>query len=49
MYQIAYVLSNTEEVEPEPDELAAIQAYKSGDPDYQPVISHKDLLKELGL
>lgn len=38
-----------EEVTPDPDELNAIKAYKSGDPEYQPSISHEDLMKELGL
>ena len=38
-----------EEVEPEPDEMAAIEAYKAGDPEYQPYISQEELLKELGL
>ena len=40
-------LTNIEEVTPEADELAAIEAYKSGDPDYQPSISQEDLIKEL--
>ena len=34
-------------VAPYPDELAAIAAYKAGDPDYQPSISQEDLMKEL--
>lgn len=38
---------DAEEVAPYPDELAAIAAYKAGDPDYQPSISQEDLLKEL--
>ena len=32
-----------------PLELAAISAYKAGDPDYQPSISQEEVLKELGL
>lgn len=42
-----FALSNAEEVAPYPDELAAISAYKAGDPDYQPSISQEDLMKEL--
>ena len=49
MIQGAFVLSNAEEVTPDPDELSAIKAYKSGDSDYQPAVSHADLIKELGL
>ena len=45
--QGAVALSNAEEVAPYPDELAAIAAYKAGDPDYQPSISQEDLMKEL--
>lgn len=40
---------NVEEVVPEPDELAAIEAYKAGEPEYQPYISQEELMKELGL
>ena len=40
---------NIEEAPPEPDELAAIEAYKAGDPEYQPYISQEELMKELGL
>lgn len=43
----SFELTNIEEVTPEADELAAIEAYKSGDPDYQPSISQEDLIKEL--
>ena len=49
LIQGTFVLSNAEEVTPDPDELNAIKAYKSGDPEYQPSISHEDLMKELGL
>lgn len=40
-------LTSIEEVTPEADEIVAIEAYKSGDPDYQPSISQEDLIKEL--
>ena len=50
MYEHSYTyLSNTEEVPPYPDEIAAINAYKSGEPEYQPSISQEELMKELGL
>ena len=49
LIQGAVALSNAEEVAPYPDELAAISAYKAGDPDYQPSISQEEVLKELGL
>ena len=47
-HSFAYPLG-TEEVPPYPDEIAAIKAYKSGDPEYQPSISQEELMKELGL
>ena len=47
--QGTFILNNAEEVEPDPEELEAIRAYKSGDPEYQPDISHEELMKELGL
>ena len=37
------------EVTPDPDEIAALNAYHSGDPDYQPAMSQEEVLKELGL
>lgn len=40
---------NVEEAPPEPDEPAAIEAYKAGNPEYQPYISQEELMKELGL
>lgn len=47
--QGTFILNNAEEVEPDPEDLEAIRAYKSGDPEYQPYISHEELMKELGL
>lgn len=44
-----FALSNVEETEPDPDELEALDAFRRGKSDYQPAISHKELLKELGL
>ena len=50
MYEHSHTyLPNVEEVAPYPDELAAIAAYKAGDPNYQPSISQEDLMKELGI
>ena len=34
---------------PTDDEVKIIEAYKNGDEEYQPHISHDDLKKELGL
>ena len=43
------VLNNVEHIVPDPDEQAAMDAYKNGNPDYQPSVSQEDLLKELNL
>ena len=43
------VLNNVEQIAPDPDEQAAMDAYKNGNPDYQPSVSQEDLLKELNL
>lgn len=44
-----FILNNAEEEIPDPEELEAMNAYKAGDPDYQPSISQSELIKELGL
>ena len=44
-----FTLDNIEQVVPEPDEQAIMNAYKNGVPDYQPSVSQEDLLKELNL
>ena len=44
-----FALDNIEQVVPGPDEQAIMNAYKNGDPDYQPSVSQEDLLKELNL
>ena len=44
----AFALSNAEKVVPDSDEISALNAYKAGDPDYQPSCSQDDLRKELG-
>ena len=43
------VLNKVEQIVPDPDEQAAMDAYKNGNPDYQPSVSQEDLLKELNL
>ena len=43
------VLNNVEQIAPDPDEQAAMDAYKNGNPDYQPSVSQENLLKELNL
>jgi len=43
------VLNNVEQIVPDPDEQAAMDAYKNGNPDYQPSVSQEDLLKDLNL
>ena len=42
-------LDSIEQVLPEPEEQAAINAYQNGDPDYQPSVSQEDLIRELNL
>lgn len=37
------------EVEATEDEIAALEAYNNGDPEYQPTYTHEQVLKELGL
>ena len=38
-----------DEVEPTPDEIAALDARENGDPEYQPYIGLEDAMRELGL
>ena len=44
-----FALNDLEQVMPDPDERDAINAYKTGEPDYQPTVSQEKLLKELNL
>lgn len=44
-----FALNDLEQVMPDPDEQNALNAYKAGDPDYQPTVSQEELLKELNL
>ena len=38
-----------EEIEPDEDEKAILDAYENGDPEYQPAIPLEQLKKELGI
>lgn len=40
---------NFESILPDPDELYALNAYKSGDSEYQPSCSQEELMKNLEL
>ena len=44
-----FSLDSIEQVLPETEEQAAINAYQNGDPDYQPSVSQEDLIRELNL
>ena len=37
------------EDEPTEEEIAAVKAYENGDEEYQPYISHEDLIQKLGI
>lgn len=49
LIRTTFSLSNLEEVAPDNEEVAILNAYHTGADEYQPVISHEDLLKELGI
>ena len=49
LIQGTFALANAEEAEPEAEELAALNAYHSGDPTYQPTMTQDEVIKELGL
>lgn len=49
LIQSTFALANAEEVEPEEDELAALKAYRKGASEYQPTMTHDEVLKELML
>ena len=49
LIRATFALSNAEEVEPEPDELAAIEALKRGDPDYQPSVTADEVQAMFGI
>jgi len=49
LIQSAFALGDIENVEPDEDEIAAMKAYYDGDADYQPLLTHDELLKELDI
>lgn len=49
MILATYALSQAEEDAPDESEMEIIKNYTSGEPDYQPSISHAELLSKLGL
>lgn len=49
LIRTTFSLSNLEEVVPDEEEMTILKAYHAGADEYQPVISHEDLLKELGI
>lgn len=49
LIQASFILSDVEEIEPDPEELEALRRYEAGEPDYQPSISAENLKRELGL
>ena len=49
LIQASFILSDVEEIEPDPEELEALLRYEAVEPDYQPSISAENLKRELGL
>ena len=49
LIQASFILSDLEEIEPDPEELEALRRYEAGEPDYQPSISAENLKRELVL
>ena len=49
LIQASFILSDVEEIEPDPEEVGALRRYEAGEPDYQPSISAENLKRELGL
>ena len=49
LIQASFILSDVEEIEPDPEELEALRLYEAVEPDYQPSISAENLKRELGL
>ena len=47
LIQASFILSDVEEIEPDPEELEALRRYEAGEPDYQPSISAENLKREL--
>ena len=49
LIKASFILSDVEEIEPDPEELEALRRYEAVEPDYQPSISAENLKRELGL
>ena len=49
LIQASFILSDVEEIEPDPEELEALRRYEAVEPDYQPSISAENLTRELVL
>ena len=49
LIQASFILSDVEEIEPDPEELEALRRYEAGEPDYQPSISAENLKRELSV
>ena len=49
LIQATFALANVEAVEPEEDELEALNAYRSGDSEYQATIPAEEVYKILGI
>ena len=49
LIQASFILSDVEEIEPDPEELEALRRYEAVEPDYQPSISAENLKRELVL
>ena len=49
LIQASFILSDGEEIDPDPEELEALRRYEAVEPDYQPSISAENLKRELGL
>lgn len=49
LIQATFSLANAPESIAEENELAILKEYSNGNPDYQPLITHTDILKNLNL
>lgn len=49
LIQATFALANAEEVEPEDDERAILNAYHNGDPEYQATIPAEEVYEMLGI
>ena len=49
LIQATFTLANAPEEEPTEEEARIFKAYHDGEPEYQPFMTHEDLMQELGL